>query len=702
MPPPMPPPGSRFQYEKVPPPKSLGDIPRYLRELLGGFFVRMGYIIKLVWKTGPWILFAMMFFAIFQGVMPVVGSKISQYVLNELQSGYDGFSGDLAAFAGHTVFYLLVFLFTYNILNGVVGTLKNTVTRVAGELVVRTVKLEIMNKAKDLDICAFDLPAFYEKLENANREAGMRPIQILSSTFSIISTVITLVSFVIILASELWWAALVMVAVSIPSAIINFYYRRQNFNYMRRRSKDRRQMNYYSDLMVNKDMVKEIRLFGLSDTFISRYDETFGRYYAGIRRLILRENLWHVIITVISAVVNCGFYAWFAYLVVKGEHQIGDYSLYTGALGSVSGQVASLISISVTIYEGTLFIDNLTSFLKEKKTVVPIPPADDPTAAPRKVLHGQAHTIEFRHVSFAYPGTERRVLDDINLTIRPGETLVLVGLNGAGKTTLLKLLIRLYDPTEGQILLDGHDIREYEVEDLYRMFGIIFQDFGKYAVSVAENIRFGDIHKEADDEKIRAAAAEADATDYISHLPGGFDTPLMRIFEEDGIELSIGQWQKLAIARAFYSESDVLILDEPTASLDPMAEQEIFNQFDRLRADKTTIFVSHRLSSATVASKIAVLEYGRLIEEGDHRSLMAAKGRYYELFSTQAKRYVTEGEAILEEVPDELRGRPVMGVPPMNRPPMGQPPMDRPPFGDRPPMDRPPMPPPGAEKPPRG
>lgn len=655
----------QFQYTQIQPPKGLTDLPRYLKALLGGFFSRMGYIFALVWKTGPWILFAMMFIAIFQGVMPVVGSKISQYVLNAMQTSSGGFSGDISAFLGHTVFYLLVFLFSYNILNSIVNTLKNTVTRIAGELVVRTVKLEIMHKAKTLDICAFDLPAFYEKLENANREAGMRPIQILSATFSVFSTVITLISFVVILATKLWWAALVMVAVSVPSAIINFYYRRKNFQYMRRRSKDRRQMNYYADLMVNKDMAKEVRMFGLSDTFIGRYRETFDKYFAGIRALILRENAWHVAITIISSVVNCAFYTWFAYLVVTGKDLIGDYSLYTGALTSIAGHVATLISVSATIYEGTLFIDNLTSFLKEEPTVVAMPETADDTAAepaPLQVKHGTPHTITFEHVSFIYPGTERKVLDDVSFTIRPGETLVLVGLNGAGKTTLLKLLTRLYDPTEGRILLDGHDIRAYDVEALYRIFGIIFQDFGKYAMTVSENVQFGDIHKEPDTEAVMRAAKEADADDYISRLPDGYNTPLMRIFEENGIELSIGQWQKLAIARAFYSDSDILILDEPTASLDPMAEQEIFNQFDRLRADKTTIFVSHRLSSATVASKILVLEYGKLIEEGDHKTLMAKQGRYYELFSTQAKRYITDGESVLGDTPEP--------PPPHGRPPM--------------------------------
>lgn len=642
--PPGPPPGVNFRYEKVPPPKSIADVPRYLKELCGGFFSRLAYIFRLVWKTGPWILFVMLAISLLQGITPVIGSKISQHVLNEMQSSYGNFSGALGDFLRSPVFFLLIFLFSYNILTSLVNILKNAVSRISGELVVRTVKLEIMNKAKELDLQSFDLPAFYEKLENANREAGNRPVQILSSTFSVVSAIITLIAYVIILASMLWWAALVIVAVSIPSAIINFYYRRKNFEYMRRRSHDRRQMSYYSDLLVNKDLAKEIRIFDLSDTLIGRYRTVFDKYFSGIRTLILRENVWHVIIIVVSSVVNCCFYAYFAYLVISGRQMIGDYTLYTGALIAVAGQVSSLIGISATIYEGTLFIDNLTSFLREDRTIVPVLPPERVAEGPRSVTRGVPHTIVFEHVSFSYPGAERRVLDDINLTIRPGETLVLVGLNGAGKTTLLKLLTRLYDPTEGRILLDGYDLREYDVKQLYAMFGIIFQDFGKYAESVSENIRFGDIRKSSSAEAIRQAAEDADAAEYISRLPNGFDTPLMRVFEENGIELSIGQWQKLSIARAFYSDSEVLILDEPTASLDPMAEQEIFNQFDRLRQDKTTIFVSHRLSSATVASKIAVLEYGRLIEEGDHKTLMAMRGRYFELFSTQARRYVMEDD----------------------------------------------------------
>ena len=427
-----------------------------------------------------------------------------------------------------------------------------------------------------------------------------------------------------------------MILVSLPTAVVNFTYRHKTYLYMRRRSKDRRQMTYYSDLMVNKDMVKEIRMYDLADSFKERYNSVFARYYAGLRSLILRESIWQITLTLVSSVVNCVFFALIAMKVFDGTIRIGDYSYFTGALTSISSTVSSLIAVSASVYEGTLFIDNLISFMKEKPTVVPL------TDTPLPVEMGKPHTIEFENVSFAYPGTDRLVLKNINLKFRPGETVVLVGLNGAGKTTFIKLLTRLYDPTEGRILLDGKDLREYDTKELYRMFGIIFQDFGKYAVSVSDNIHFGDIHREKTEEKIKDAAESSDAAEFISHLPDGYDTALMRYFEPDGIELSIGQWQKLAIARAFYSTSDILILDEPTASLDPMAEQEIFNQFDRLREDKTTIFVSHRLSSATIASKIVVLEYGELVEEGTHRELMEKHGRYYKLFSTQAQRYLDQ------------------------------------------------------------
>ncbi len=634
----MPPIKDATAHSRAKKPKGLRDVPRFLRELLGGFFGRLFYIFKLVWDTGPWILVLMLLIALFTGIMPVVGAILSKDILNGLQDVIAGQSP--AVFWGSAVMLLLIFYFIYRILNQLVTRLNTAVTRIAGEKVVRHVKVQIMQKAKEIDLASFDMPEFYEKLENANREAGMRPIHVLSATFDAVSKLISLVSYIIVLATapDMWWTAPIMLIISLPTAIISFSYRRKNFNYMRRRSKDRRQMTYYSDLMVNKDMVKEIRMFGLADTFTERYDSVFDRYYAGMRRLIVRESVWHIIASLVSSVVNCIFFALIAMKVFSGEIRIGDYSLYTGALTSIATTVSSLIGVSATVYEGTLFIDNLLVFMKEKPTVVPL------TQTPLPVRMGESHTIEFVDVSFAYPGTDRRVLEHINLKLMPGETIALVGLNGAGKTTFLKLLTRLYDPTEGKILLDGRDIREYDVDELYRMYGIIFQDFGKYAVSVSENVSFGDVLRTPDGEKVRESARQANADEFIEKLPNGYDTPLMRFFEPDGIELSIGQWQKLSIARAFYSTSDILILDEPTASLDPMAEQEIFNQFERLRKGKTTIFVSHRLSSATTASKIIVLEYGKVVEMGSHRELMAKQGKYAELFRTQASRYLEKEE----------------------------------------------------------
>ena len=650
-----------YEYKKVDPPKNFWDVFRYLREVLGGFFTRFFYVVKLVWRSGKWILFLLSFIALFQGVTPIIGSLISQKILNELQDVIRMGALPESEFWSSPVFYLLIFLFSYRMMLRVVNNVSSALNRIAGEKVVQQVKLEIMNKAKTLDLASFDDPSFYERMENANREAGHRPLSILSETFGIVSTVIEFVSYLMVLLSVpgLWWSAPVVVAVALPSAIVNYIYRHKHFRYMRWRSKERRQMNYYSNLLVDKDKVKEVRMFDLSDTFIGRYVEVFKTYYKGLRRLILHESVLHIVIGAVSCLTNFTFYALIALQVFTGKIMIGDYTLFTGAILSVSNCVATLINRSGSIYEGTLFIDNLISFLNEPVTLVNR--KENPLPVPRNC----GHRIEFRNVSFCYPGTERKVLNNLNFVIEPGQTMVLVGLNGAGKTTLIKLLTRLYDPTEGEILLDGQNLKDYDLKSLYRMFGIIFQDFGKYAETVEENIRFGDIHRQADFSAVRQASEQASAREYIEALPDGFNTPLMRIFEKNGLELSIGQWQKLSIARAFYSESDVLILDEPTASLDPMAEQEIFNQFDCLREDKTTIFVSHRLSSATVADTVLVLEHGCIEEIGNHEELMARKGKYYTLFTTQAERYMTHGK---EEEDGEKPPRPHRGGRPPRRP----------------------------------
>lgn len=605
----------------------------FFHEMIFGFCSRLLYIISLVWEAKKSILLVLTLLCLLDGVLPVVGAYIGAELLNRLGLAI---MGQLADFK--QILYPLIALFVHQFINRIAGRISTMTTRIAGELVSNHIRLKIICKARSVDLGSFDSPAFYEKLENANREAGHRPIQILSAAFSVISAAISTVSFIAILVGLHPAAPLLIILMALPAAVINYVYRRKTFLYMRRRSKDRRQMNYYASVMTDKDMVKEIRLMGLSDTFIGKFKAVFARYYAGLRRLVLHEGFWHITMSLATVLANAVLFFYVAHEVVYGPLQLGDYSLYTGALNSIVTYVNTLVTMTATIYEGTLFIDNMMTFMKEEATIVPT------LAEPLTPARGR-HVIELRDVCFAYPGTEHNVLDHINLRMESGQITVLVGLNGAGKTTLIKLLTRLYDPTSGIILLDGRDIREYDVKELYRIYGIVFQDFGKYAVSVRENIAFGDVDREICEEAVQTAARESAAAPFIEELPNGYDTPLMRYFEENGIELSIGQWQKLSIARAFYKKSDILILDEPTASLDPLAEQEVFNQFSRLGDDKITIFVSHRLSSATVADQVVVLEYGKIIECGNHRALMEQKGKYHRLFTTQASRYMDEPTA---------------------------------------------------------
>ena len=621
----------------IPKPKSLREIPSYVAKVVRGFCSRLFYIVKLVWETAPHLLILMCLFCVLEGVLPVVGAYISKDILNVIAE-FIGTESLGSAFVDifetlRPLLFIFLAYFIYLFANKILGKVSGIVTALAGELVVNHIKMKIIEKSKEVDVPSFDRPEFYEKLENANREASMRPIGILSATFKVISSLISVISFITVLATLSPWAPLMIVLAATPGAIVNFSYRRKSFGYIRRHSKERREMNYYSGVMVDKDLAKEIRILGLGDTFSEKYKQSFAKYYKGMRRLILKEGFDQILVGFISTVINCLLFGYIAYNVIYGDRQIGDWSLYTGALNSISGAVNSILTATATIYEGTLFIENMIAFMKEEvkiKATLPEP------LVPKR---GIGHTVEFKNVSFSYPGTDRYVLHNVNLTMNPGESVVLVGLNGAGKTTLIKLLTRLYDPTEGQILLDGRDLREYDPRALYDMFGIIFQDFGKYAVSASENIKFGDVAREHSDSSVRLAAEQGGADGFIKDLPRGYETPLTRMFEEDGIELSGGQWQKLSVARAFYKNSEILILDEPTAALDAIAEQEVFNRFSELSRNKTTVFVSHRLSSATTADKIIVLDGGTVAEVGTHHELMERGGKYCRLFSTQAKRY---------------------------------------------------------------
>lgn len=617
---------------KVPKPKNLKEVPDYLKKTIGGTCYRLLYIFKLVWDTQPFLLIFMMFMTIYNGVMPLVGTLITANLLEQVVKS---FTEEI------NLIVPLALQFGYLFLNTLTSSLSNMITKIAGEAVTNHVKVKIMDKAKTVDLASFDMPDFYERLENANREAGVRPVNILRASFELISHIISMVSYFAVLTVILKTLPkssiiffIIFIVLTIISAVVSFHFRRKNFNYMFRRSKDRRKMNYYSDLIVNKDMVKEIRLFDLSDLLIGKYKTVFEEYFKGIKKLIWQEGGWNLLLSLATSVMNAILF----YMIATNVQQIADYSVYTGALNAISSALASVISVVVSIYEGSLFIDNMILFMKEEQTVKSI--AEKPIMP--KTHCG--HTIELKNVTFRYPGADRDVIHNMNLKIEAGTTIALVGLNGAGKTTLIKLITRLYDPTEGVILLDGKDIREYDTKALYKLYGIIFQDFGRYAETAGDNIAYGNIHKEKVYSDVREAAMNSGANTFIERMPQGYDTALTRWFEKDGTELSVGQWQKLSVARAFYSDADILILDEPTASLDAIAEQEIYMQFDRLREGKTSVFVSHRLSSATTADVVVVLENGCVAEMGTHEELMTLQGKYYKLFSTQASRYISKNE----------------------------------------------------------
>jgi len=617
---------------------------KHLFGRIKAFFSRLFYIIGIVWKASPKMLVAMCALCVLDGILPVVGAYISRDLLNGVADlissgavkGSDVLENVFVTLS--PIIMLFVIQIVYLFLKRVLGKINTCVTAIAGELVVNYIRLKIMNKAKDVDQQSFDNPAFYERLENASREAGMRPIHILSATFKVISGFISVCSFIVVLAMLSPIAPIIIILASIPGAVVNYYYRNRNFKYLRRHSKERREMNYYSSLVTNKDMVKEIKVLGLSDTLLGKYRTSFKKYYGGLKRIILRECLMQVLVSLVYVLASGLLFVYVAYNVVFDGGEIGDWSLYTNALTSITTYVGTIVASTATIYEGTLFIENMLDFMKEEVTVKPT------VSEPRIPNRHTSHVIEFKNVSFKYPGCEQEVVKNVNLRLQTDESVVLVGLNGAGKSTLLKLLMRLYDPTDGVITLDGYDIREYDVRALYDMYGIIFQDFGKYADTVSENIRFGDVRGSFDGEKIKKSAVDANADEFIKELPRGYETPLTRMFEDGGIELSGGQWQKLSIARAFYKNSDILIMDEPTASLDPLAEQDVFNRFAELSVGKISVFVSHRLGSAVTAGKIVVLDAGEVKETGTHEELMRLGGIYTHLFTTQRDRYLSEAE----------------------------------------------------------
>jgi ATP-binding cassette subfamily B protein len=491
----------------------------------------------------------------------------------------------------------------------------------------------ILEKATQLELKHFENADFYDKMQNARREASSRPLSLVLEIASLIQQLIILATYAVLLARLSPWSVLLIVAASLPSFIAEAKLSGESFRLNSWRAPEGRRQNYLEWILTRDSHVKEVKLFGLGPLVLQRYKDLYAKFYKEDRKLALRKSVYGLLLGALSLLAFYGSYVYMALRAAAGLISLGDLTLYLSVFRQGQTSIQSALSSIGSLYEDGLFVSNLYEYL-DMGTTGEAPRVQPPLSAPR----ARSQSIEFRNVSFHYPGSDKLVLKDVSLKLRPGEKLALVGDNGAGKSTLIKLLLRLYDPTGGAILYGGVDLRDMDPRDLRDRIGVLFQDFVKYQFSAAENIGLGWVPSIDDRARIERAVDQGGARPVIDQLPQKLDTMLGGWFEE-GQELSGGQWQKIALARAFMRESEVLILDEPTAALDAEAEHELFVRLQQLAADRTAILISHRFSTVRKADRIAVLQGGHVSELGTHEELLQHDGRYAHLFRLQAAGY---------------------------------------------------------------
>jgi ATP-binding cassette subfamily B protein len=499
-----------------------------------------------------------------------------------------------------------------------------------GDRFTNFVTLKMMRHAARLDLISFEDPVFYDKMERARRQTTGR-LGMLASLATMAQQAVTLVSLSV---SVIWfspWFLVLLFAAVVPAFLGETRFAMLAYSLLYRSTPERRELDYLRMLGASNASAKEVKIFGLGEHLADRARSLFDRFYAENRRLAVHRALSGSLLNLLPTAGYYTSYAVILYRTLHGALSVGDLTFLIGAFSRSRSLMEQLFSNFSGIAEQALFIDDLFDFFDTKPSIVSAP---DAIPAPRPVARG----FEFDHVSFAYPGSERRVLEDVSFTLEAGGRIALIGENGAGKTTLVKLVARLYDPTAGRILLDGRDLRDYDVEDLRKEIGVIFQDYMRYDMRVAENIGFGRIEELENRSRIRDSAGKGYAHSVIDSLPEGYDQMLGRRFEK-GIDLSAGQWQKVALSRAYMRDAQVIILDEPTASLDARAEYEVFLRFSELTKGKMAVLISHRFSTVRMADRILVLVDGRIAEQGTHQRLLALGGRYAELFELQAAGY---------------------------------------------------------------
>src|SRR5438067_3432691 len=582
-------------------------------------------VLKIVWQSGPGVVVFGLVARVFASLLPLALLWIPKLIVDAIVH---------ARVANQPVsprlWWLVAAEFSLAVLTGILALAIDYSDSLLADKYTRHVSIQVMKHAAELDLIAYEDPVLYVRLDRARVQATDRlgMIQQIGRLIQLVITTITL-SVTIIVYSP--WLMLLLIAGVLPAFLGESHFAFLGYAKNFRQTPVRRQLDYLRLVGGSKEAAKELKLFGLSNFLTQRFTRLSDKIYEENVALSRRKLVAGAFLSVIAYMGYYSAYAFVIWRTVTGAYSIGLWYLLSGAILQASNNLQQIFSTLSGIADQALFLTDLLAFFEMQPT---IRSKQNALPAPRPIVEG----FEFRNVSFRYPGTSRLVLNGLNFHLRPGERVALIGENGEGKTTIVKLITRLYDPTEGQVLLDGVDLREYRLEDLYREIGVIFQDFMRYEMTARENIAVGRVEEIDNLKMLESAARKSLADAVIAKIPGGYDQMLGRRFET-GVDLSGGEWQKVALARAYLRDAQLLILDEPTAALDARSEFEVFQRFAELTAGKMALFISHRFSTVRMADRIVVLENGNIVEEGTHEELTALGGRYAEMFELQAASY---------------------------------------------------------------
>jgi ATP-binding cassette subfamily B protein len=599
---------------------------------VAGFFGVFSYsrrAVALVWTTSRPLTLGLALLTLVAGLLPAAIAYFASLVVDQVVLAYS------AAKAGtlvDTSQVLLLVALEGTLVAGLaaaqrgIGLCQSLLRAQLGQRVNEM----ILEKALSLELSQFEDSEFYDKLTRARREASVRPLSLVMRSFGLIQNLIGLSSYGALLWVFSPWAVALLVAAGLPAFVLEAKFSGDAFRLFRWRAPETRQQMYLETVLAREDHAKEVKLFELGPRFLERYRAIFHKLYAEDRALTVRRDAWGFAVGLAGTLTLYGAYGWIAVATVFGRITLGQMTMYLALFRSGQSAVSASLGAIAGMYEDNLYLSTLYEYLETpvSKSKGSARSGPDPSAG-----------ICFEGVGFTYPGASDPALSGIDLCVRPGQSLALVGENGSGKTTLIKLLTRLYSPSSGRITLDGLDLGAWDEGRLRERIGVIFQDFARYQLTVGENVGAGDVRHFDDEARWREAAVEGMAADVIDRLPLGYHTQLGKWFE-DGRELSGGQWQKIALSRAFMrSQADILVLDEPTAAMDAAAEATIFEHFSRLTKDRIAILISHRFSTVRMADQIALIHEGRIVERGTHEELMKLDGRYKKLFSLQARGY---------------------------------------------------------------